>query len=331
MRRYIAIVAAALGCDAPPPTPHTPPWPSPSARTVSETSGAPSASATAVDPLAERLAIARSLCSPAIKRKDGDVLIGCRACPFNVDPGRPDSSVVVDPDEFWPIHALFHGSFSKPGAHEVAAIVKGCAQHGLDVIVFAEQASGSWRAMTSLMGEVTERCDTYRRHDGRELLVCQSGVTWFDAHSTYVTAYDLARATADDPSKARLDLVRVAQNAHAVCWALSQNDGVVQGRVLGFRFDDTDHDGQQDIVVDVTHRATPASASLEQVIENACAEARARNGKRGNEPSPMPVPIDVAPLLGEPVKETLLFLFDGQEFLPTPKTAARLEHLAPFM
>ena len=326
---------AALSCAAPPPPPAplAPERSSPPAVTVS---AAPTASATPaplpIDPGADpdKLALVRSICPAAIKHQEGRVLVGCRACPpFVAESAKPDGKVEVDPADFWPVEALYRGSFSKPGAHEVASVFKGCEPHAGSYggMLFAEQTGAGFRATTYVSGLRPERCEVYHRKDGRDLLVCQTGEAWQSTHSTSVFVYDLARAAADDPWKGKSELALVTENGFAVCWALSHGDGIVQGSVRRFRFEDRNHDGVPDVVVDVVHRMTPYSPRIERVIQRACADAATRAGT----PDEMPSIFDPSALLGAPVKETLEFLFDGQDFRPTAKTAASLKRLAPFL
>ena len=93
---------------------------------------------------------------------------------------------------------------------------------------------------------------------------------------------------------------------------------MLQGHVLGFRFEDRNGDGVPDLVVDLDHRRTPGSRALDARVQKACNDATAAGG----EPS-----IDALKLFGAPKRETVELLFDGHGWKPTPRSAAVLRGL----
>ncbi|APR78536.1 Hypothetical protein A7982_03883 [Minicystis rosea] len=317
-----SLAAIALRCASPPPPIAVAPAPPPSA--------APTATATAsaavslppqapIDPAAdqEKLALVTSICRAAIQHHEGKVRVGCRACPpFEGDDAKPDGRVAIDPPHLFPVEELYRGSFSRPGADEVAAVFEGCEPHAANYggTLFAEKTESGYRMITYASGLHPASCRVYRRKDGRDVLVCR----WSDAHQstafTQVFVYDLARATADDPLKGWDALATVSDNSYSVCWGIDPEGGIMQGSVIDFRFEDRNGDHVPDIVVDVMHRWTPYSAAVNKVIQKRCAEASAER------PDDVPT-IDVPKLLGEPAKATLELIADGQGFKPTAKTA----------
>jgi hypothetical protein len=322
-----ALALGALRCAAPPPPAVTaaPPPPPPPVVVVTASAApvaAPAPVQEPIDPAADatKLAVVRSLCDAAIKHDKDAVLVGCRSCPPFEGEER-DGIVAIDPASFWPLESLVRGSFSRPGADEVAAIFEGCEPHAANYggTLFAAKTATGYKAMTYASGLHPERCEPYRRKDGRDLLVC----SWSDAHQstafTQVLAYDLTRAVPDDPLKGWSALATVSRNDYAVCWGVSPEVGVVQGKLLGYHFEDRNRDGVPDLVIEVLHRRTPLTPALDKRVLKACAEAQAKDPDDGR--------IDVPALVGKPAKETLELIFDGQGFRPTTKTAAILKRL----
>ena len=272
-----------------------------------------------IDPAADRdkLAIVEQICPAAINHLNGKVLVGCRACPpFSSVEGRPDGIVAVDPPSFWPLELRYPGAFTKPGASEVAAVFQGCESHGENYggTLLVEKTASGYRSASYLSGVHPDSCQSYRRPDGRDLLVCQ----WLDVHqsdsATRLFVYDFAQSDADDMMKGWKDLASVRDTTGlGLCMGVDLTLGVHQGRVLGFHFEDRNKDRRLDLVVDIEHRHTAPSAALAAKVENACKKAK---------PTPDgDLSVNVAALLGAPVKDRLEFLFDGQSFQPTPKTA----------
>lgn len=330
-RLHALLAVFGCGCAAPPPPVPAPPAPvsvaAPPPRTVSiapPPSPAPKAASAPVDPAADRdkLALAEQICPAAIKHVDGKVLVGCRACPpFSGDAGRPDGTVAVDPSDFWPLELRYPGAFTKPGASEFAAVFQGCEAHSDNYggTLLIEKTASGYRKGPYFSGVHPDSCQPYRRPDGRDLLVCQ----WSDAHQlsgfTRLFVYDFAQSEPDDVAKGWKDLVDVRDTSSAVCMYIDPTLGVYQGRVLGFHFEDRNKDGRLDLVVDIEHRHTVPSAALTAKVDKACKKAPPTSDEY---PS-----IDVASLLGAPVKDTLELLFDGQSFRPTPKTERTLKSL----
>lgn len=324
----VPAVLLAIGCPAPPPPPppsvvvEPPPAPTIVPAASATASAAPVRAPAPIDPAADKdkLAVVRALCPAAIQHHEGKVRVGCRACPPFED-APPDGEVAVDPESFFPLLQLYRGAFSKPGADEVAAVFDGCEPHAANYggTVFAEKTPTGYRMITYASGLHPASCEVYHRPDKRDLLVCQ----WSDAHQStgfmQVLSYDLTQAKADDPLTGWKQLVTVSDNSYSVCWGVSPEAGVMQGRVLGFRFEDRNGDKVPDVVVDIEHRTTPYSPALDKAIQKKCAEAQAKN--------PDNTSIDVPKLLGKPQKETLELFGGLQGFKPSPRTAALLKKL----
>lgn len=319
---------AACAAPTPPPAPvvAAPPPATPTAATPpSAVASAPPAPPPAppalpVDPAADRdkLAIVSAICPAAIKHEGGKVLVGCRTCPPFTDT-PPDGRVAVDPPQFFPLESRYPGAFTRAGAEETAAVFQGCEPHAANYggTQLVDKVAGGYRAGAYFSGVHPDSCQPYRRADGRDLLVCQ----WADAHqsigTTSVFAYDFVASTPDDVEKGWKPLVTIHDNAAGACLGLSPELGLQQGRVLGFRFEDRNHDGRLDVAVDVEHRRTAHSAALEAKVARACKA-------RGSDDAP---PIDVTKLVGAPVKATLELLSDGKTFHPTAATARTLKAL----
>lgn len=317
----------AVGCVAPPPPPSVivapPPAASIAPTVAAVASAAPARAPAPVDPAADQdaIALAGAVCPAAIQHHQGKVRVGCRACP-PFDGAPPDGQIAVDPRTFFPIEKLYRGAFSRAGADEVAAVFEGCEPHAANYggTLFAEKTATGYRALTYASGLHPASCEVYHRKDERDVLVC----TWSDAHQstafTEILYYDLTHARVDDPLKGWHALVTVSRNDYSVCWGISPESGVTQGRVLGFRIEDRNGDGVPDVVVEVAHRHTPYSPGMAKVVEKRCAAEQVKK------PDDAPV-IDVPKLLGKPLPETLEFLGDPGGFRPSPRTAATLKKL----
>lgn len=324
------LVLLEASCSAPPPATPPPatlaPQAAPRATATAPAAPSPAAAQAPIDPAADadELAFARSICQAAVKHDRGKVRVGCQTCPpfdGKAEADQPDGRVAVDPEAFWAIEHLYHGAFVEPGADEVAAVFEGCEPHAMNFggTLFARKTAAGYRAITYASAFHPASCQVYHRPDRRDELVCD----WFDAHQTMgftqILAYDAARATGDDPLKAWDALATVNDNSGGVCFGVSPDVGVKQGKVVGYRFEDRNGDHVPDLLVDVLHRATPYSAATAAAIQKKCREAAAAGRE---EPT-----MDVPALLGQPVKETLELLFDGERFKPTPKTAALIRRL----
>jgi hypothetical protein len=329
MRAVLLIALLITGCAAPPPavTQAAPPAPPPSPAHSVEPSPDPAAAPNPppIGPVAdtEALAIARSVCPAAVKHDEDRVRrVGCRACPPFGPSAAPDGKVVSDPETFYPIEGVYPGSFTAPGADQRAVVFEGCEPHadnyGGTLLVDAV-GPGAFKVAGYYSGVHPESCRPYRRPDGRDLLVC----TWSDVHqgSGYeqLFAFDFTVATPGDRGpKGWTELVTVHRNAFAACYGIPPESGLRQGRIIAFRFEDHPGERAPRIVVELEHRLTPFSRPLGQAVKEQCQEAEAA----GREPV-----IDAPRLLGAPRKETVEFVFDGHELVPTARSRAVLRAL----
>lgn len=319
-RAHPLLALLICGCSAPvtPPPANAPvPLPTPVASAKATPTAIPSATPAVqapIDPAADReqLAIAQGICAAAIKHVDGKVLVGCRACPpFSGAAGHPDGIVAVDPADFYPLELSFTGAFTKAGATEIAAVFQGCESHAENFggTLLIEKTASGYKAGNYHSGVHPDSCKPYHRADGRDLLVCQ----WADAHQSIgfssVFAYDFSLSTPDEVEKGWKDLATVHDNSFQLCMGVDPTEGVNQGRVIGYRFEDKNADGKLDVVIDVEHRHTAGSAALTAKVDKAC---KAAKPKGDDAPS-----VDAAALLGKPVKASLVLIFDGQTFKAT--------------
>lgn len=331
----LALLTACAGTPPAPPPPMDPPPPPPPASAAPVVSAAPSAQPSAsaaaaveqapLDPAADREAVAlvSALCPAAIHHDHGKVQVGCRACPpFGAEGGKPDGKVAVDPPEFYPMEARYPGAFTAPGKDEIAVVFQGCEPHAANYggTQLVEKSGGSYKAGAYYSGLHPESCKPYRRPDGRDLLVCR----WADAHQgvgfSEVFSFDFTVAKPDDIEKGFGAEVKVVDNAFQLCMGVNPDDGVSQGSVNDYRFEDRNHDGKLDLVVELEHRHTAYSKALDKKIEKACKAEIARNP--GD-----PASLDASKLLGKPVKESVELLWDGKGFKASAKTEKLLKEL----
>jgi hypothetical protein len=248
--------------------------------------------------------------------------VGCRACPpFVGAAAQPDGHVVSDPDSFWPLEQRYPGAFTRAGATEVAAVFQGCESHAQNYggTLLVTQTARGFTPGAYFVGVHPSSCQPYHRADGRDLLVCQ----WSDAHQssafTQVFVYDFVRGT-QDSERGWTSLVNVHDNSALACMGMLSGSGLHQGHVVGFRFEDRNGDGQLDLVVDVEHKHTMPSPSLDASVAGACKAAAP--AKADDLPH-----IDVATLFGAPVPRTLVFLYANGSFHADAPTAAALKDL----
>jgi hypothetical protein len=262
------------------------------------------------------------VCPAAIQHDDGKVRVGCRACPPFGPGSAPDGQVVSDPATFYPIEGVYPGSFTAPGVDQRAVVFAGCEPHSANyggTLLVDVVSPGVFRAAGYYSGVHPQSCRPYRRPDGRDLLVC----TWSDVHQgegyEQLFSFDFAAAPPGDTTgKGWTELVTVHRNAFAACHGMPPQQGLRQGRILGFRFEEHAGEKAPRIVVELEHRFTPYSPAVSQAVKKACEEARAA----GREPV-----IDAPAVLGAPRKETVELVFDGRGFVPTARSRAVLRGL----
>jgi hypothetical protein len=302
---------------APPPADPLPP--ASAERNEEAPEASPSIDAT-VDP--DELRLVQSICAPAIKHEGGKVLVGCTNCPpFEGGKAKSDAKPAIDPDTFFPLELVIAGSFTKPGASEIAAVFQGCESHAENYggTLLLEKVASGFRSLYYASGVHPSWCKPRKRSDGRDLLVCK----WADAHQgtgfTEVFVYDFARSSAADPTAGWTSLVHVEDTSFSVCFGISPESGVRQGEVGDVRFQGK---SGNDLAIEIRHRRTPFSTGLDQKISKACQTAAAKQP-----PDEGGVSVDVPKLVGAPAKDVLELTFDGSGWKPTAKTAKIIKAL----
>lgn len=315
-------------------SPSTPSAPVPSA-TTQPSDSAPAASASSAEPLAPpsygpdpsladandraKLAIAKAICPAAIGHDGSAIRVGCRACP-PFDDAKPDGTVAIDPPHLWPIEVVVAGSFSRPGADEVAVVMQGCESHADDDggTILAERSGTSWKLVSYASGVHPREAKALRTASGRDLLI----YLYADAHQTTGTdalfAYDF-RLGEDDPERGMRLLVEVTRNAASACVGLTPDLGLVRGEIASFDVTPARAARKAGLTVRVRHASAPWSAALQGRVDAACKTA-------STNPDEIPV-IDPAPFTGPLAAYTLSFALDGERLVPDAATLRTMKRL----
>ncbi|MBI5534278.1 MAG: hypothetical protein HY898_16255 [Deltaproteobacteria bacterium] len=272
----------------------------------------------------ERFSFAASVCAVAVKHDKGKVQVGCRECPpFESTASQPDGSVAVDPDSFFQLEAVVRGSFTRAGAEQAALVFEGCEPHSSNYggTLLVEKAADGWNAVHYASAFHPRECKTFRRPDGRDILVCR----YLDAHQTtgtdQISSFDFAQASPDDPEKGWDSVLTVSDNSYSACmgtppWGFSASN------VVSYGFRDVNADGKPDLFIQVRRASVSYSKALEDKISKACQQQIKTN------PDAMPV-VKPSTFLSAPVTVTLEYLFDGTKFVPTAATDKRLKAWKP--
>jgi hypothetical protein len=266
--------------------------------------------------LQEKLAFLAPICPAAVQRdKEGKQQVGCATCaPFEGD-ARGDGTVQTNPEYFFPLEHLYPGSFTRAGADEAAAVMVGCEPHAGNYggTLLGERKDGVWQQIRYDSGVHPDSCITYRRKDGRDVLVCR----WGDGHQTswheMVFAYDFAESTPDDVEKGWHEIVTMDDTSTTACVLGSlPGEPVRSGRVDKLAFEDRDKDGVPDLVVTVSQSKSMPSKPFK-------AKCKELTDSFEND---IPKHVDVASALGKRKKFVLVFTYNGSTFVPTKQTAA---------
>ena len=134
-----------------------------------------------------------ALCETGVRDSGAGIEVGCSCCsPFDqcgpVRGGRPRGNV----DEVYRMVTRSEGSFTEPGARELAVTFFGCEPHvsNWGGTMLYRRLKDSWSFVSYTSGVRPDRCQPYRLQEGRDVLICQ----WADAHQSigraYVFVYD---------------------------------------------------------------------------------------------------------------------------------------------
>ena len=266
--------------------------------------------------LQQKLEFLALICPAAVERdKKGEQRVGCATCaPFEGD-ARGDGTVQTDPEYFYPLEHLYRGSFTRPGADEAAAVMSGCEPHAGNYggTLLGERKGGVWQQVRYDSGVHPDSCLSYRRKDGRDVLVCR----WGDGHQAQwhemVFAYDFTESTPDEVEKGWHEIVTMDDDSSAACLVGSMpGEPVRSGHVEKFVFEDRDKDGAADLVVTVSQRKSMPTKAYQARCKELVASLEKDN----------PPKIDIASAVGTKKTFVLVFKYNGSTFVPTKETAA---------
>lgn len=274
----------------------------------------------------KRFEFLRSLCPIALQHNRNHWLVGCRVCP-PFDDAPPDGKapeVGFDSGGFYELEGLTSGSFTRPGAEEMAAVFAGCeaADENRGGTLLAERVlDGLWVSRSYNSGLHPNACMAFRRPDGRDLLVCR----WADAHQGLgragILVQDFAATTAKAGEEGWSNLVTLEDDAASVCMDLDATPTrtvdrwVTTGRIDGFELLPADGSTAGLVVHAHASRGRPTAAFI----------TRCRNWLH-EKIKANPRYIDVRPGLNAPALR-LVFLWTGNGFEPNAATKAILLQL----
>ena len=190
---------------------------------------------------ARKLEVVASVCAAAVfQGKDGKAYVGCRACPpFDKSTG-PDGQVVLvtDSNAFYELEHLTFGSFTRPGADEVAATFAGCETYAGNYggTILAERNGAVWVARSYRAGFHPNECLAYRLPDGRHKLLC----TWETGKQTsseLLDFYDFAADLTDttEESGAVEHIFSLYDNVALMCLGPPPGSSAIAADILSFK------------------------------------------------------------------------------------------------
>jgi hypothetical protein len=235
------------------------------------------------------------------------------------DPGaEPNGTVAMNPETFYALRTFVPGSFTRPGATQIAATLDGCEPHSSNYggTLVAEKRGGSWARIRYDSGVHPDSCLPYRRGDGRDVLVCR----WGDGHQSYwhdrIFSYDFTLGTEDEVAKNFEEIVSMDDDSIPGCMGVPRGDDVRAGQVDRFDLRDEDGDSAPELVVEVSQiRGKPNKAY--QALCKKMSEALDTNGPE----------VDVKTALGKRQKFRLVYAYDGTKFVPSKATEKILRRL----
>ena len=139
----------------------------------------------------EKVKLAASICAastfthPLTKTLE----VGCRSHPpFDLPEQKPDGKLppfTDDPLRLCVLEKVYKGSFSRPGAKQAALSFSQCKENDPNAtwdmgfpgsMVLVEEVAGRWKAIRYELGVNTSACLQSHRTDGRDVLLCRSGL-----------------------------------------------------------------------------------------------------------------------------------------------------------
>lgn len=254
-------------------------------------------------------ALLERICAPAIGKYtgefvselDGVLVYGCSCCaPFEECPPSAGSELVVaDPNNVYPLRHSHMGSFTKAGAHELAATFTGCEPGAADrggTMIFSE-ADARLDQVAYRSGVNPDACKVLARRGERDRLVCLRSDGQASTNYTQLLLVDLALETGNVNEIAHFDF-------DGGC--LLGAEPYVSIRVRSFELADVNRDRRLDVVIE----ATAQSGVLSQADLAACSDEELL-------PSTLP----------PPAPARFVYLARGDSFVADGATAKRLEAL----
>jgi len=264
--------------------------------------------------LDEQLVVLSTVCHAAVKRNEKKVqYVGCAECLGTSAPTEPDGSVVMDPEDlFYPLRSFTHGSFTKPGADEVAISIDGCEPHSSNyggMLVAERKAGTAWKLARYDSGVHPESCEAFRRKDGRDILVCR----WQDGHQSYwhdrILSYDFVAAGPDGTGDGFTELLSMEDNIIPGCMGVEPGTEVRAGQVDSYGLKDETGDGVPDLWVAVSQYKSKET----NVYKAAC--KKWIDAVNNEKPEP-----ELRPSLGKKRNARLVYTYNGTTFVPTEAT-----------
>jgi hypothetical protein len=234
---------------------------------------------------AESVVFVGSICAAATMTIGHSVLVGCRSHPpFTQADQKPDGTIppfTGDERRFCALERIYRGSFTRPGARQAVLSFAQCMDNGSDEwdsgfpgsAVLVEEIDGRWREVSYEAGVNLPRCLTRRSAEGRDVLVCRSGLAAPPSGGIwYVFLLDFARPGRHAGTLALMytDTFGCASLGPPTPGALRVPNGLVSLEIGDLRLDSAGDAGTNDVVVDVTRARAAPSATLDARVTAAC-------------------------------------------------------------
>ena len=236
--------------------------------------------------------------------------LGCKCCaPFSECPPTGSTTPeLVDSSHVYGLRHYNEGSYTKPGAKQIAATLFGCepgmANRGGTVVL--EPDGDLLKPVNYLMGANMDECENFASPDGRDRYLCTRSDGQASSWRTTLYLLDLAAKQFNAPALAVL-------NFDQLC-LLEVGDEFVQQVPVRHERSDINGDGRIDLTWHITHLRTRVSKEL-----RARCKAMHDDQSKANQ----------APMKPYPVALQFVQAASGQ-LVPTPNTRAKLSHsLAP--
>jgi len=281
------------------------------------------------------------------------VTVGCRSWPppWKGPDGRAPENLspnhfvpqwddpTIESAPFLPLEAQYDGAFTRPGATQKLLYFENCrAMDGMTITgcaVVVEKRQGQWTAEAFHREAAMSNCITSQRSDGRDLLVCHSGMgAYLQAIVTslfyvdFTQPDDTVHGEVNVPNPGGARRTRIAALVHngfdIPCedvpapgssdehWGF-WSGGIVHLSNGELTSRDVNRDGRADVIFEVDRHLAPASAEMSARIMTRCQQIRASDANARGE-------IAFETLLSKPTRFQLQFLNDGRKLVPTAGT-----------